>query len=67
MQLIGIVETRKFRDAVLRQRDRLVTARPAEERTRDTTAATIPDSSARVLTEIRDTLHRIERRLGGGD
>ncbi len=67
VQLIGIVETRKFRDAVLRQRDRLAAARPAGERTQDTTAAIAPDSSTRVLIEIRDTLHRIERRLGGGD
>jgi putative membrane protein len=67
VQLLGIVETRKFRDAVLSQRDRLAAAAPSEARRPDTTATSFPSSATQVLTDIRDTLHRIERRLGGGD
>ncbi len=67
LQLIGIVETRKFRDAVLSQRDRLAVAAPSEGRPPDTTATSSPRSTDHILTDIRDTLHRIEQRLGGGD
>ena len=67
VQLIGIVETRKFRDAVLKQRDRLATTRPAEERTPERTVTSLDPSAVPLLTDIRDTLHRIENHLGRGD
>lgn len=67
VQLVGIVETRKFRDAVLSQRDRFAAAGRAGDRAPETTATDFPSSATQVLTDIRDTLHRIERRLGGDD
>lgn len=57
VKLVGIVETRRFRSAVLEQRDRLVAARAQEA-----PAPAAPSAEA-LLTEIRDTLARIEHHL----
>ncbi len=64
LSLVGIRDSLAFRDAVLNQRDRIVTT--------GTTPAPAPDSgSPDVLADIRDTLGRIEglmrERSGSGD
>ena len=51
--LIGVVNAREVRDYILAQRDRLTDA-GAQAKTPDTTA---------LLTDIRDSLHRIEAKL----
>ena len=63
VKLIGIQNTRDFRDAVLRQRDEVVAAlaeggAPAPE---GGPAPVLPSSE--ILVDIRDTLHRIEKNL----
>jgi putative membrane protein len=66
IKLIGIVDTRDFRDAVLAQRDRLLADTAGGSRpTSETTEATRPAGD--VLCDIRDTLHRIEQRLSDSD
>ncbi len=57
VNLVGIVETRAFRDAVLAQRDRLA------EHARDDDGADTP-AERELLAEIRDALLRVEARLG---
>ena len=62
IQLVGVRDAREFRDRVLAQRDRIsnatsITAPSAEA------PDVRPDSTISVLTEIRDTLRRIEGRL----
>jgi putative membrane protein len=62
--LAGIQEGRKFRDAILKQRDLVVGSeedRAAAAATRPTAA---PAESASVLEQIRDALLRIEDKLG---
>ncbi len=56
--LTGVVDPMTFRDAVLKQRDLLADAASAE-----TPAAPPPAGDAALLTDIRDTLRRIEQRL----
>jgi putative membrane protein len=59
VKLIGVVETRKFRDAVLAQRDAVMATMSQEGR---------PAADAdEVLLDIRDTLRRIEQRLPQGE
>lgn len=60
VQLVGIENTREFRDKVLRQRDAIVSASalPAPA-----LAGEAASGDAQVLVEIRDALLRIERRL----
>lgn len=60
VQLIGLVETRKFRDAVLNQRDQLAATRPPEKQETGLPAPSIAPSADPVLLEIRDSLRRIE-------
>jgi putative membrane protein len=67
VQLAGIKDGRKFRDAVLKQRDLVVGS--AEDRSASATttgAATnsVAEGSTELLTSIRDTLLRIEEKLG---
>ena len=64
IKLIGIVDTRQFRDAVLAQRDRLLADLADERHPSSGTSATAKPPSDDVLCDIRDTLHRIERQLG---
>lgn len=60
IQLVGIEGAREFRDAVLRQRDAVMTgSTPALPEA----AASASTSEAQVLVEIRDALLRIEERL----
>lgn len=63
LKLLGVVETRQFRDAVLRQRDHIVASGAADARP----SSPVPDmgehSADELLADIRDTLHRIEGRM----
>jgi putative membrane protein len=64
MQLAGIKDGRAFRDAVLKQRDLVV----GSDEDRKAQATEIPpaaatETSAVLLTEIRDTLRRIEQKI----
>jgi putative membrane protein len=64
VQLAGIKDGRAFRDAVLKQRDLVVGS--DEDRKAQTaidTPAVSMETSAAVLTDIRDTLRRIESQL----
>ncbi len=63
LKLIGVVETRRFRDAVLRQRDAVAAARAEEALAPSGSRVADAVPEAAILTDIRDTLHRIERRL----
>ncbi len=65
VNIIGIVDTKDFRKAVLEQRDRAATgSTPAPAIAQQTQPAPIDDAqTAELLTEIRDSLHRIERGL----
>jgi len=67
VKLVGIVDTRQFRDAVLTQRDTLVTALAHMGRSSADVPAAGKSSSDDVLCDIRDTLRRIERHLAGND
>jgi putative membrane protein len=64
MQLAGIKDGRAFRDAVLKQRD-LVVGSDEDRKARAAieTPAVSMETSAAVLTDIRDTLRRIESQL----
>lgn len=66
VQLAGVVDARRFRDAVLKQRDEVISAKSAEAR-QATTDATLSDPPVDVFSDIRDTLHRIERQLAAND
>jgi len=61
VNMLGIVDTPTFRRAVLEQRDRQTSAPGAAAPTQVVSAA--PDASADVITDIRDTLLRIEKKL----
>ena len=64
IKLIGIVDTEGLRKAILEQRDRVV-ADAAGSRTAPPPLSTAPvPGSDALLTEIRDVLHRIEKKLG---
>ena len=62
--LVGIVKARAFRDAVLAQRDKVVAS--ADRETPSVAAAAPAGHDTALLTEIRDILSRIERRLSEG-
>lgn len=64
VRMVGIVDTDGFRDAVLDQRDVLGGSRAGAESTPDKLASV---SDAPVLTQIRDTLLRIEEHLTRGE
>ena len=70
VSLVGIEDSRAFREEVLEQRDRVVgthdageSARPAPSGTAAAPAPAADAESLAVLSEIRDTLARIETRL----
>jgi putative membrane protein len=70
VQLAGIKDGRKFRDAVLKQRDLVVGS--AEDRSASATTATAAsnfsaEGSTELLTSIRDTLLRIEQKLDSSE
>lgn len=75
VSMVGIRDSREFREAVLTQRDRVVGSQDASDRpvpaapapsSADLSGAS-PSESLAVLTEIRDTLSRIEIRLNERD
>ena len=74
VSMVGIRDSREFREAVLTQRDRVVGSQDLDDRAAPATpvaqdpapVASSPESLA-VLTEIRDTLARIETRLSDRD
>ncbi len=61
VQLAGIKEGRKFRDAVLEQRDKVVLANGADSSTAPAAAVGGDSETIRLLTDIRDSLARMER------
>lgn len=66
VNIIGIVDTKEFRKAVLEQRDRAASGGSPSPAAQSVQAPAIsPDNpqTAELLTEIRDSLHRIERGL----
>lgn len=66
IQLVGVRQARAFRDAVLAQRDRVSDLNQLGSGSgAGTGAAALPsgDAVTRLLTEVRDTLRRIEARL----
>ena len=64
VKLIGIVDTEAFREAVLAQRDAVVESFDSGQPPTERPAADAPSAVA-LLTEIRDTLLRVERRRAG--
>jgi putative membrane protein len=67
IKLVGIVETREFRAAVLKQRDAVVAGLSESARLSDASPASSGSLSEELLVDIRDTLRRIEDRVGDGD
>ena len=67
VRLVGIGDTRGFRDLVLKQRDRVVGGGPDVLASASTSRASLPEDprsgDSQVLVEIRDALLRIENRL----
>ncbi len=64
VNLVGIIDTKGFRKAVLDQRDKMHSgagSMPAMPITQSPAAVTGDPKTAQLLTEIRDSLHRIER------
>ena len=64
VKLLGIVNTEQFREAVLAQRDRVVASLGVGDRAATGVPQGSSSSSDALLAEIRDTLQRIERRMG---
>ena len=64
VQLAGIKEGRKFRDAVLKQRDLVVGSSEEKAAFANAPSSVANDQQLRLLTEIRDTLVRIENNNG---
>lgn len=72
VKLVGIENSRDFREAVIDQRDRVVVAADSRDRSHDAheftapAAATGAGESVELLRDIRDALTRIEDRLPRG-
>ena len=67
VKLIGIVETRQFRAAILRQRDVVAAGLAEGPRPSDSSLALSKLPSEDLLVDIRDSLRRIEQHLGGNN
>jgi putative membrane protein len=65
VKLIGIVDTRQFRAAIIRQRDVVAVGLAEGPRPSGASPALGESPSEDVLVDIRDTLRRIEQHLGG--
>ena len=65
VQLAGIQNGREFRDAVLNQRDLVVGSEEERKTAAGGGAGELPDGSQQLLEQIRDTLVRIENKMGG--
>jgi putative membrane protein len=63
LKLMGVVEARRFRDAVLEQRDKMMAASTEDSQVRPQPSSAATGSSDELLADIRDTLHRIESRM----
>lgn len=64
VNIVGIVDTKAFRKAVLEQRDRTALGTIAAPAASPTATRPVDDSTNALLTEIRDSLRRIERSMG---
>jgi putative membrane protein len=63
VNIVGIIDTKAFRKAVLDQRDRVASGvAPAITQSSPSQSVAAPETTE-ILTEIRDSLHRIERGL----
>ncbi len=65
--LVGVIDAPKFRDAVLEQRDRLAAEAMGARRSAESepvAGVASTDRSEELLTAIRDSLERIESKLG---
>ena len=68
VHLAGIKDGRRFRDAILKQRDLVVGSEEDRRQSATSDAPALPESAATaLLTEIRDTLRRIESKIALGD
>jgi len=67
VKLIGVVETRDFRAAILRQRDVVAAGIAEGPRPSDASPVLSAPPSEDLLVDIRDTLRRIEQHLGGNN
>jgi putative membrane protein len=65
VQLAGIKQGRKFRDAVLEQRDKVAMASGSESNVDPVGAIGNNSETIRLLTEIRDSLARMEQQREG--
>ena len=63
VKLLGVVNTEAFREAVLAQRDKMVTALSEGKQTPSPLQSVTTPTTDVLLTEIRDVLHRIEHHL----
>jgi putative membrane protein len=64
VNIVGIVDTKAFRKAVLEQRDRMATGAVAAPVAVVTGSTPADEPTVVLLTEIRDALQRIERSVG---
>lgn len=64
VSLTGIVDAKSFREAVLNQRDEISSSKPSAD---VPSASPVPSDAGELLTEIRDSLHRIETLLEKSD
>ena len=64
VSLTGIKDGRNFRDAVLQQRDQVVGSEEDRQATAVTPLSKDADQNTQLLGEIRDTLARIETKIG---
>ena len=60
VSLTGIVDAKSFREAVLNQRDAMSSSKPSAD---VPASSQVPSDAGELLTEIRDSLHRIETLL----
>jgi len=67
LKLMGVVDTRSFRDAVLAQRDKMMAAKAEEGQTPLQVSPGGSGPSSDLLVEIRDALHRIEGQIAQKD
>ena len=63
--VVGVADINEFRDAVLNQRDRVSDTDDEQQPTASTTPG--ENDTTALLSDIRDSLVRIEARLGGGN
>lgn len=67
VNLTGIVDTKDFRKSVLDQRDRLASGHASSASAPSAAAKASDSQTTRLLTEIRDSMRRIESSVSGSD